>query len=327
MKMPIFDKIALTRKAQALGFNRDTYEKMSRLTEILQYFNATQDLGANLALKGGTAINLTVFNLPRLSVDIDLDFSENLSREETKEYRDRISEVLGRYMSAESYALRDKSKHTHALDSFVYSYSNSAGNLDNIKIEINYGLRSHILPTVLTTVSVPDAFSEFEVRTLSPVEIFASKIVALSGRAAARDLYDLNNIAYFGLFDERQLTLLRKSAVFYQAVAGDTKSQGFNFAKAFAEITERKIRTDLFPMIRNTERFDFPAAKQRVAEFLAENLTLTEPEKKFLKEFSQGHYNPELLFDDESILERIKTHPMAAWRIQRTQSERDENKR
>lgn len=36
---------------------------------------ATRDC---LALKGGTAINLTIFNLPRLSVDIDLDFSENL---------------------------------------------------------------------------------------------------------------------------------------------------------------------------------------------------------------------------------------------------------
>jgi len=35
-----------------------------------------------LALKGGTAINLTIFDLPRLSVDIDLDFSQMLSRQE-----------------------------------------------------------------------------------------------------------------------------------------------------------------------------------------------------------------------------------------------------
>lgn len=37
----------------------------------------------HLLLKGGTAINLTIFNLPRLSVDIDLDFVPNLPREET----------------------------------------------------------------------------------------------------------------------------------------------------------------------------------------------------------------------------------------------------
>ena len=42
-------------------------------------------LSETLALKGGTAINLTIFNLPRLSVDIDLDFSQNLPR--TERYR------------------------------------------------------------------------------------------------------------------------------------------------------------------------------------------------------------------------------------------------
>ncbi|MDR1354919.1 MAG: nucleotidyl transferase AbiEii/AbiGii toxin family protein [Propionibacteriaceae bacterium] len=113
-----------------------------------------------LALKGGTAINLTVFNLPRLSVDIDMDFSQNLTREETRIKRERINELLSRYMAAEGYVLKDKSKQTHALDSFVYSYTNAAGNTDNIKVEINYSLRCHTLPTVLATVNVLDAFLE-----------------------------------------------------------------------------------------------------------------------------------------------------------------------
>lgn len=43
-----------------------------------------------LALKGGTAINLTIFNLPRLSVDIDMDFSENVPREEMLAIRKQI---------------------------------------------------------------------------------------------------------------------------------------------------------------------------------------------------------------------------------------------
>ena len=65
--MPIYDKLALGKKARELGFIRDTFEKMSRLTEILQFINEDQELSQVLALKGGTAINLTVFNLPRLS--------------------------------------------------------------------------------------------------------------------------------------------------------------------------------------------------------------------------------------------------------------------
>jgi predicted nucleotidyltransferase component of viral defense system len=213
--MPTYDKLALGKKARELGFIRDAFEKMSRLTEILHFINADQELGPLLALKGGTAINLTIFNLPRLSVDIDLDFAENLPREETAAKRERISELLGRYMDNEGYSIKGKSKLTHALDSFVYSYTNAAGNPDNIKIEINYILRCHAVPVIEAKAQTSGTFPDFLVQTLSPVEIFASKIVALSDRAAARDLYDLSNMVYFGLFGEPDLTLLRKCA-FYQ---------------------------------------------------------------------------------------------------------------
>jgi predicted nucleotidyltransferase component of viral defense system len=321
--MPNYDKAMLGRKAQELGFNRDSYEKMSRLTEILGFMGGNEEINPLLALKGGTAINLTIFNLPRLSVDIDLDFAIGLSRDETREKRSRINELISRYMSAEGYTLKGKSKNTHALDSFVYSYTNAAGNPDNIKIEINYILRCHVLPTVITTVKTSDAFSDFPVRTLSPVEIFASKIVALSGRAAARDLYDLNNMVFYGLIGEPDLTLLKKCAVFYRSIAGDTKTHGFDFEK-LQEITQRSIKIDLFPMIRNAERFDFTAAKERVSHFLEKFIVLNEKESLYLKQFAKGKYEPELLFDDAAILERIKSHPMAAWRTTRTREEQHE---
>jgi hypothetical protein len=112
-------------------------------------------------------------------VDIDLDFAENLTKEETAAKRERISELLGLYMIGEGYTLKGKSKHARALDSFVYSYANAGGNPDNIKAEINYGLRSHALPSIETAARTDGTFPDFIVRTLAPVEIFASKIVAL----------------------------------------------------------------------------------------------------------------------------------------------------
>ena len=136
--MPTYDKLALGRKARELGFSRDAYEKMSRLADVLRHIDADMELRPFLALKGGTAINLAIFSLPRLSVDIDLDFTENLPKEETAAKRERIKTVIGQYMANDGYALKDKSKHTHALDSYVYSYVNAAGNPDNLKIEINY---------------------------------------------------------------------------------------------------------------------------------------------------------------------------------------------
>ena len=78
--MEKLDRITLSRQSKELGFVRDTYEKVCRLTEILRYLSSEETLAHSLALKGGTAINLTIFDLPRLSVDIDLDFTRNLSR-------------------------------------------------------------------------------------------------------------------------------------------------------------------------------------------------------------------------------------------------------
>ncbi len=46
-----------------------------------------------------------------------------------------------------------------------------------------------------------DIEERFEIRTLAPMEIFAAKTNALISRAAARDLYDFNNMVYYGLFD------------------------------------------------------------------------------------------------------------------------------
>jgi len=195
--MPKYDKAVLTGQARQLGFLMAPFEKMTRLAEILRFLNETVELREMLALKGGTAINLAVFDLPRLSVDIDLDFAMNLTREETKIKRDRINELLELYMKSEGYTLKGKSKNTYILDSFVYSYTNAAGNSDNIKVEINYSLRSHVLPVVDMNVRTSEIFAPFPVRILAPVEIFASKIVALCDRAAARDLYDLNNMVYY----------------------------------------------------------------------------------------------------------------------------------
>ena len=55
-------------------------------------------LYSNLALKGGTAINLTIFDLPRLSVDIDLDFTNHVTKDEMLIIRQKITNLLKNYL-------------------------------------------------------------------------------------------------------------------------------------------------------------------------------------------------------------------------------------
>jgi predicted nucleotidyltransferase component of viral defense system len=217
-------------------------------------------------------------------------------------------------MTNEGYVLKDKSKKTHVLDSFVFAYTNAAGNLDNIKIEVNYILRSHILPSVEVMTQTDNVFSNFAVRTLSPIEICASKIVALTQRSAARDLYDLSKIISSEMFSDKEILTLRKCATFYLALSGDGNALGFN-TENMNMITENKVHTDLRQMIRQSERFNLQTAKDNVGNFLLNELMLKDNEKEFLKLFRSGNYKPQLLFDDNEIVKRIENHPMVMWRL------------
>lgn len=109
-----WDKKTLGKQANDLGFVRDTFEKICRLTDVLNFFDNDSLLGQTLALKGGTAINLTIFELPRLSVDIDLDFTEDMTRDEMLSSRYLINDRIKKYMNANGYLLSHKSKLSHA---------------------------------------------------------------------------------------------------------------------------------------------------------------------------------------------------------------------
>ncbi len=311
--MAEWNKMLLGQQAKELGFVRDTYEKVCRLTEILLFFENDDLLGKSLALKGGTAINLTIFDLPRLSVDIDLDFSDDVERDEMMFSRAMINDRIGKQMTAGGYSLSSKSKQYHALDSFVYEYVNSGGIRDNIKVEINYMLRCHVLAPDQSRFTSAWEPAGVSVLRVAPVEIFASKIVALLDRTAPRDLYDVCNLVTLGLFDESAQILLRKCIVFYSAIG--LGSPPFEFQlENIDRITQNRIKTDLYPVLRNKDRFDLNAAQSRVRAWLEVLLKPEDSEREFLAAFKKKEYRPELLFSSDGILDRIQNHPMALWK-------------
>ena len=311
--MEKLDRITLSRQSKELGFVRDTYEKVCRLTEILRYLSSEETLAHSLALKGGTAINLTIFDLPRLSVDIDLDFTRNLSRDEMMSERALISNRLLKKMNADGYVLSSKTKVHHALDSFVFEYINSGGARDNIKVEINYMLRCHILkPATRLSKSLWEP-EGIQTLCVHPVEIFGSKITALLNRTAPRDLYDIRNLIQLSPLEGQEIEVLRKCIVFYNAIASDSPWLESPLVK-LDELPIKKIKSELLPVLRKGENFQLTEAKIMVRDWLGKILTLSEREQEFLQYFKQKEYKPDLLFDDPEIIERIKNHPMALWK-------------
>lgn len=309
-----YNKNDMARMAGETQFLRDNLEKVLRLTDVLRFMRENAKLRDCLVLKGGTAINLTVFAMPRLSVDIDLDFHKDCSREEMMACREEINREIGAYMSSQGYQLSPSTKNPHSLDSWVFFYLNAAGNRDNIKIEINYSMRQHVLEPERRGLTV-GIVEPLEVLTLAPVELFGSKIKALVERHTSRDLYDVYRLLHSELFGTMDVAMLRKIVVFYMAVGGSREPSVEWDLEPIRQIKFAQIRATLLPMLKKGDGFDFEAAKVEVVRFLEELMRLTEDEKAFVEAFRAKDYRPELLFDDAEVVERVRRHPMAAWKV------------
>lgn len=184
-----------------------------------------------------------------------------------------------------------------------------------IKIELNYSLRAHILEAEYRPILTAAFDGHMELLTVHPLEIFAAKANALLSRAAARDLYDFHNLVTSNLFAGNH-DLLRKAIVFYATISAETVNRTFE-TSAIDSLTFAKIRRDLFPVLTRVEardHFELERYKTEIKTYLKKLMDLTDTEKSYMDRFIEGDYRPELLFDDEAIVARLKKHPMAIWK-------------
>ena len=300
------------------GFIGSILEKVERLIRILEWMNSDKKLNKLVALKGGTAINTAVFNFPRLSVDIDLDLIENLSKEEMIKERENIHNLLVNYLNSNNYKINmGKSKNVYALDSIVTEYIDIKGNIDNIKIEINYMNRVHILETKKLEVST-DVFKDkhLTIHCLNPIEIYAAKICALLDRTTARDLFDVYTLSKYDLFDDEEKKLLKQCFMLEYIAVNDYKLKDMKIDN-IERLKRQDIKTKLLPTLkdRNPRNSNIDEMKQAVREYLKDILIVDDKTKEFYDKFQKGIYEPELLFDNEEIIERIKEHPMIIWKL------------
>lgn len=307
-----YDKNFISKRAAEAGFNKDTYEKVLRLIDVLEFLNQDVFLKNRLALKGGTAINLLEFDLPRLSVDIDLDYTKNSSVDVMKKEREEIRTKILKYMKQQGYSRNKGDRQSFILDSYYFTYTNSVGNKDNIKFDINYVMRAHLYDIENRPI-IPKEFNmDNKVSSLNSIEIYGSKINALNNRAATRDLYDVYKL----IISEKlkgKMDQLRKSVIFYYVMSSDDVSGRFDLA-AVDKLNQHSILRELVPVLRKGEVFILEDSLEEVKKFISDLMTLTKSEMEFIIRFSNGVYSPELLFDDKKILNRIINHPMAKWK-------------
>ncbi|MCG8006337.1 MAG: nucleotidyl transferase AbiEii/AbiGii toxin family protein [Candidatus Thiodiazotropha lotti] len=142
------------------------------------------------ALKGGTAINLFIRDLPRLSVDIDLTYLPLDNREAALS---TIEDGVKGIAADVERVLADTSV-TAILGegNYIQRLQITAGGV-SIKIEVSPVLRGSVLDASEIPVkdSVADQFGYVETHVLSLEELYAGKLVAALDRQHPRDLFDV----------------------------------------------------------------------------------------------------------------------------------------
>ncbi len=164
------------------------------------------------ALKGGTAINLFVREMPRLSVDLDLVFADySMGREEAL---GRINEAI----RSAGERLRKRGFQTHVAmvaDAGETKLFVRREKLE-VKVEVNFVLRGTVHPVRSASLSAKAREvlqADLELPLVSLEDLYGGKLVAALDRQHPRDLFDVME-----LFSHEGITsAIRRSFVVYLA--------------------------------------------------------------------------------------------------------------
>jgi predicted nucleotidyltransferase component of viral defense system len=141
------------------------------------------------ALKGGTAINLFVRDMPRLSVDLDLVFPDHtLSRDKALA---RIQASLRQ--AADRLKKRGFQTHASAADVGETKLLVRRGRIE-IKVEVNFVMRGTVRPVrraSLTPTAREVLMADLDIPVVSLEDMYGGKLVAALDRQHPRDLFDV----------------------------------------------------------------------------------------------------------------------------------------
>jgi predicted nucleotidyltransferase component of viral defense system len=164
------------------------------------------------ALKGGTAINMFLRGMPRLSIDLDLAFPDH--RTPRHEALAVINQAL-RNAETRLSKIGTKVKAVAAADMCETKLVVQRDHL-SIKVEVNTVLRGAVHPTqtmALNPAARDALMADLELPLLSTEDIYGGKLVAAMDRQHPRDLFDIME-----LFDPGGITPgIRRAFVVYLA--------------------------------------------------------------------------------------------------------------
>lgn len=252
------------------------------------------------ALKGGTAINLFVRDMPRLSVDIDLTYVPVQSREASFAAVDAAMKRIARRVADNiPGATITEAKLEGALIKLLVRSDGA-----QVKIEVNPVIRGCAYEPELRSVSdaVEDQFGFAEIQVVSFSDLYAGKIVAALDRQHPRDLFDVRDLlANEGIDDELRrafiVYMLSHDRPFAEVLNPTRKDISDEFLRGFQGMTDEPVSKE-----------ELVAAREAlIAEIVG---GMPDAHRRFLLSFERGT-------PDWTLLEvpGVSELPAVKWRL------------
>ena len=259
------------------------------------------------AIKGGTAINLFLRDLPRLSVDIDLTYLPIQPRDESLH---EISEALSRIVKAITKAMPESRVFPVPLPKTPFTMRLVVHTAEaQIKIEPNLIIRGAAFPASEKELApaAQELFQAFVIARICGLpDIYGGKICAALDRQHPRDLFDVKLL----LENEGITPEIRKSFIVHlvshnrpmaEVLAPRSNDIRLSFDNEFAGMTRIPIELDELISVRDI----------LAATILA---LLTDDERSFIISVKQGEPKWDLLG-----LQHVENMPAIRWKLQNIQ--------
>lgn len=305
----------ILRVSGEMGFNPLMLEKVIYLIQLLQSMNKHPFLKGKWVLKGGTALNVFIFDLPRLSVDIDLNYIGSVDREQLQIDRPKIEQSCKAVFSREGFTIK-RVPTEHAGGKWILSYSSYTGQPGNLEVDFNFMFRQPLWDPLMCNSTKIGRYVAENIPVLDPHELVAGKLAALLARTQSRDLYDTVRI-----FDTLKLdsNLLRLAFTVYGGMNRvDWRSVTIDRVQVDPDDLERK----LLPVLQNksiqqhiTPKSYGATLVEKCQEGLQRVLPFTPNESKFLDRLlDDGVIVPSLLTNDSELQKKIQAQPLLQWK-------------
>lgn len=313
----MFTRDQVLKKAKSTGFRPEIWEKAYQILQLIHEFQRHPKLEDRFVVKGGTALNLFVLNLPRLSIDLDLNYLGALEVDALEVERATTMKALEDVAGRMGYQVR-KRPEGHAGGKWSFRYQSLLGQSGTMEVDMNFLLRRPLF----TPIKKKALEAEFgycpQCLVLDPVELLAGKLAALFDRKTARDLFDtwqmFSNLPFDG-------ATLRIGFVVYGGISRtDWRGISVNDIERSVSLVKRELIPQLpaasRPGVKEIEAFTARMAED-VKRYLKMLLPLAPNEMRFLTQLNEkGVIQPGLLTEDPALIEIIQELPGLKWKAQ-----------